>query len=198
MTSNDRADMQLVFEPKCYLTPQPSLSPSLNGMEHDLKDLALAADESTLAKYPPSLDTDSTLSANTAINQTLKNQVDIVDWLLHNAPKSSQSQCLTSFALQAHEFKTKDSGYHRDLAGWCLDGNLFDYHPGEAELSDSMFVTKRTKSHATEYTASSYDMIPEYTPVADTDHAVSGAGAAFHDIPGPQADDTFYVVEYMK
>ena len=91
MTSNDRADMQLVFEPKCRLTPQPSLSPSLNGMEHDLKDLALAADESTLAKYPPSFDTDSTLSANTAINQTLKNQVDSVDWLLHNAKVASSA-----------------------------------------------------------------------------------------------------------
>ncbi|ETS87091.1 hypothetical protein PFICI_00919 [Pestalotiopsis fici W106-1] len=186
MSSSNCAVSKSVSNPKCNPTPQPSPSPSVTGMEDALKDFTLA-DESIVARYPPSLDTDSTLSAHTVVNQDLKSQIDFMAWVLGN--ESTQRQGLTHLALQAHNLNTKDSGYHRDLEGWCRDGDMFDRSDRQTGLTDSMLVTKRSKSHATEYTSSSYDMLSDFDPAADTDHDVNGAGAAFHDIPGPQLED---------
>ncbi|ETS80143.1 hypothetical protein PFICI_07672 [Pestalotiopsis fici W106-1] len=172
-------------DPQRKLNPRSIPSSSVADMEDGLTDLALAS-ESNITRYPPSLDTDSTLSFDTAINQQLMAQIDSMDWLLDNTP--IQMPGLTHLALQAHDFNTGDSGYHRDLAGWCY-GNLldrFDHHVG---LADSILVTKSSKSLAASYTSSSYDMLSDIDPAADMDHDVSGTGAAFIDIPVPVLDE---------
>jgi hypothetical protein len=187
MSSTDCAATKSVAETKCNPTPRPSPSPSVTGMEYQLKDLALA-DDGNIARYPPSLDTDSTLSAHTAINQELMTKIESMTRILH-ASEHAQTQGLTHHALQAHNLNTRELGYTRDLAGWCRDGDIFDRSDCHPDLTDSMLVTKRSKSRATEYTTSSYDMLSDIDPAADTDHDVNGAGAAFHDVPTPQIED---------
>lgn len=187
MSSTDCAATKSVAETKCNPIPRPSPSPSVTGLEYQLKDLALA-DEGNVAKYPPSLDTDSTLSAYTAVNQELKTKLESMTWILH-APEPARTQGLTHLALQTHDLNTREHGYARDLAGWCRDGDIFDRSGCHAELTDSMLVTKRSKSHATEYTTSSYDMLSDFDPATDTDHDVNGAGAVFDDVSSPQLED---------
>lgn len=188
MSPIERAATEPVAQTKCNPTPRPSPSPSLAGIEYEPKDLAVA-DDGNVAKYPPSLDTDSTLSAHTAINQELMTKIESISWILEDTFNPAQTQGLTHLALQAHDLNTKDLGYARDLASWCRDGNILDRSDRDAELTDSMLVTKRSKSRATEYTTSSFDMLSDFGAAADTDYAVNGAGAAFHEIPTPQMED---------
>ncbi|KAF3012327.1 hypothetical protein E8E14_003618 [Neopestalotiopsis sp. 37M] len=189
MSPIECAATEPVTQTKCNQTLRPSPCPSVAGIEHELKDLAVA-DDGNIAKYPPSLDTDSTLSAHTAFNHELMAKtLESISFILDETLDPVHTQGLTQLALQAHDLKTKDLGYARDLASWCRDGNILDRSDRDAELTDSMLVTKRSKSRATEYTTSSFDMLSDFGAAADTDYAVNGAGAAFHEIPTPQMED---------
>ncbi|KAH8201853.1 hypothetical protein TruAng_003940 [Truncatella angustata] len=170
-------------------TPKPSPCPSIAGvtdMELDLGGIHLH-DCGKIARYPPSLESDSTLSAKTYVNQDLKNQVDSIDWMLQRAVEPTQ---LTVLALQTLDYGNNTHGYHHDLTEWCENGNIFVHGRLHAKLSDSILLPQRARSHITELTSSSYDMLLDVTAANGTDNDISGTGAAFHDVPrAPSFED---------
>lgn len=171
-----------------YPIPHPSPSASLAGLEDHLEDMVLDTG-SAFAIYPPSLETDSTLSAGPYVNQDLKKQIDSMDWLLNGSFEPSRPRELTSFSLQALDYANTIHGYHRDLANWCMSGNMFVRDRIDDRLSDSMLMPRRAKSQVTDYTTSSYDMIPDFRSPDDTADAVNGTGCLFDDIPrSPEFD----------
>jgi hypothetical protein len=214
MTANSQRGSQEVAEPKHTRTRPPHLNddnfsssqtdrhasslagsasqcspcPSLAGIEHDLKDLALV-DGAPAARYPPSLDTDSTVSTVMPMKEGLKSEVASITWLLSKAPGLTQQHGLTFSALQALDYENSVHGYHRDLAAWCRDEEMFGHEPQEATLTDSLLVMGKAKSPTTSCTGSSYDMLSDFVPIDDTDQDVAGTGAAFYDIASPQLDD---------
>ncbi|KAF7520040.1 hypothetical protein G7054_g12904 [Neopestalotiopsis clavispora] len=192
MSSTDQLSSLEATQSEGNPSPQPGPSPSVAGIEYELKDLALA-DEDNIVKYPPSLYTDSTLSAHTASNQELRTKIESMSWITH-APESSQGGGLTYWALRAHDLSTREHGYARDLAGWCR-GNIFERDDLHKEVTDSLLVNKPTGSETSSYLNSSSDspglsdIIDRSNSVTDTDRDVSGAGAIFHDATFQQMDD---------
>ncbi|KAK9775758.1 hypothetical protein SCAR479_07574 [Seiridium cardinale] len=177
-------------------TPRASPCPSVAGIEHDLRDLVMDENAAPVARYPPSLDTDSTMSAGayTITNQDLKHRaefIQLIDWQLKDH-SVAQRQSLTELALHALDYGNSAHGYHRDLAGWCKDGNIFIRDDPRVQLTGSMLMSQRARSRATDQTSSSWSMLSDARASSlsdDTAGDVSGTGAAFFDVPRPFLDE---------
>lgn len=172
-------------DPPTPATPQPSLPPSVDGMElESLKDLVLQ-DSEPAAIYAAYQETDSTLSAGTLVHHEIWSQLKSVARILDESPAAVQQAGLTSATLQTLDHGNKTLGYHRDLAAWCQDRNMLAADRREADLTDSMLMPQRAQSQATELTGSSWSRMSDIFPpssTTDTAEDVSGAGAIFHDI----------------
>lgn len=176
-------------------TPEPSPSPSISGIENGLDNVVLGTG-GAVAKYPPSLETESTLSADAFATQELKTRIESIEYLFKTSFGAGHQQGLTFEALQALDYGNSIHGYYRDLASWCKDGNLHVYNHLNAELTDSLFMHHRAKSQVTDLTGSSWCVVPEMTPPNDTAADISGTGAAFHDISrSPHWDDDADMME---